>query len=696
MKEAQQGMDAQQHGWVGAFLPPIDEGAWGRRRERWISLLGLGFTLLAVVFVAVEQVPVMREEWERGAWGQLVAHGGFLVLAGALVYGGLVYQITRYLYTKRRQGYVACPPQSLQTPQTPGDGGEVPAVAILVPSYKEERAVMAQTLLSAALQAVPGLRVTLLVDDPPEPQEAGDRALLADARAVVPELAAALGAVHAEVGALLDAGDAPAAARCAADWLEAEARRWLQPTAPVPVTHTDRFFACEILLDRALSFRDQARRGEVDTEVLRHTFGVTLSTFERKRHPNLSQQPNKATNLNSYIGLMGGSWTWDAAGHLRSVAPDEPLPAHAPRLTVPAPDFIVALDADSLILPDYARCMLAELTPPEHARRAVCQTPYSAVPGATTPVERIAGATTDVQYIIHQGFTAWNGTYWVGANAMIRYAALLDIAEPFEERGWPLRRFIQDRTAIEDTESSIDLALRGWSLHNVPRRLAYSATPPDFGSLLIQRRRWSNGGLLILGKALRLLRQRLRQRPPEPPQRPPGTLARPLEALAEAWVRVHYLVSITTVNLGLLILLAYPFASSVVSYWLPLTAVPYFALYGRDLWLMGYRWGDLFRVYALNLALIPVHLGGVLQSLRQGLFRGRPSFPRTPKTAQRTPIARPYVAVMLALVVQWTLGALWDFQQGYVTHGLFAGLNAGILLYAVWTFVGPRAALEDL
>jgi hypothetical protein len=116
----------------------------------------------------------------------------------------------------------------------------------------------------------------------------------------------------------------------------------------------------------------------------------------------------------------------------------------------------------------------------------------------------------------------------------------------------------------------------------------------------------------------------------------------------------------------------------------------------RSLAFFHLKRGDLFRVYALNLALIPVHLGGVLQSLRQGLFRGRPSFPRTPKTALRTPIARPYVAVMLALVVQWTLGALWDFRQGYVTHGLFAGLNAGILLYAVWTFVGPRAALEDL
>jgi cellulose synthase/poly-beta-1,6-N-acetylglucosamine synthase-like glycosyltransferase len=669
-------MKAPQNILAGAFMPPIDERPWGRRRERWISLFGLGFTLLAVCFVAVEQVPLLRKEWSDGAWGAWAGHLGFLALAGALVYGGLVYQITRCLYTKRRRGYVTCPPHVLP------EGAAHPRVAILVPSYKEEHAVIYQTLLSAALQPVPELRVTLLIDNPPQPQDPDDCALLEAARDVPQRMAEALEAIHSEVVGHLDAGDATAAARCAGNWLMAEAERWLQPQA----NHTDRFFACEILLDRALAFNDQARRGEVDQETLRHTFAVTLSSFERKQHPNLSHQPNKATNLNSYIGLMGGTWTWDPDGILHQVAPESTSTSDTPLLPVPAPDFIVALDADSLILPDYARCMLAELTPARHSRRAVCQTPYSAIPGASTQVERVAGATTDVQYIIHQGFTAWSGTYWVGANAMIRYAALLDIAETFEERGWTLRRFIQDRTAIEDTESSIDLALRGWSLHNVPRRLAYSATPPDFGSLLIQRRRWSNGGLLILGKALRLLGHRLRE----------GGSRHTLRALGEAWVRIHYLVSITTVNLGLLILLAYPFSSSVVSYWLPLTAVPYFALYGRDLWLMGYRWSDLFRVYALNLALIPVHLGGVLQSVRQGIFRTRPSFPRTPKTALRTPTARPYVAVMLVLVVQWTLGSIWDFRQGYVTHGLFAGLNAGILLYAVLAFIGPRAALEDV
>ena len=53
---------------------------------------------------------------------------------------------------------------------------------------------------------------------------------------------------------------------------------------------------------------------------------------------------------------------------------------------------------------------------------------------------------------------------------------------------------------IEDTESSVDLGIKGWTLFNYPERLSYSATPPDFGSLCIQRQRWANGGLLILSK----------------------------------------------------------------------------------------------------------------------------------------------------------------------------------------------------
>ena len=57
--------------------------------------------------------------------------------------------------------------------------------------------------------------------------------------------------------------------------------------------------------------------------------------------------------------------------------------------------------------------------------------------------------------------------------------------------------------------------MHGWTLFNYPERLSYSATPPDFGSLCIQRRRWANGGLLILPKLRRQAqaRRRMGQRP---------------------------------------------------------------------------------------------------------------------------------------------------------------------------------------
>ena len=38
------------------------------------------------------------------------------------------------------------------------------------------------------------------------------------------------------------------------------------------------------------------------------TFTAELSSFERKQYVSLSHEPNKAMNLNSYIGLMGGSY----------------------------------------------------------------------------------------------------------------------------------------------------------------------------------------------------------------------------------------------------------------------------------------------------------------------------------------------------------------------------------------------------
>ena len=201
-------------------------------------------------------------------------------------------------------------------------------------------------------------------------------------------------------------------------------------------------------------------------------------------------------NLNSYLALMGKYW-------LEVRRPDglyleEAEPGNG--ALIPDTPYVITVDADSILFSDYAIRLMDVMERPCHQRLAVAQTPYSAFPDAPEVLERTAGATTDIQYFSHQGFTAYGATFWVGANALLRKAALDDICVVGRKGRMTIRRYIQDRTVIEDTESTVDLLQKGWQLFNYPERLAYSATPRDFGALTIQRGRWANGGLLILPK----------------------------------------------------------------------------------------------------------------------------------------------------------------------------------------------------
>ncbi len=398
--------------------------------------------------------------------------------------------------------------------------------------------------------------------------------------------------------------------------------------------------------------------------------------FGRKRYENLSHEPNKAMNLNSYLALLGGRFNEIKRGAKWFLVPADQGPAS---LTVPAAEFVITLDADSILLPEYALRLVHKMCLPGNECLAVAQTPYSSIPAARGSLEYVAGATTDIQYFIHQGFTAFGATFWVGANALLRVAALNDIKTRDHERGYPIVRYIQDRTPIEDTESSIDLIERGWTLHNYPERLAYSATPSDFGALLIQRRRWANGGLIILPKFIRhLLRD------------PSWT------KLTEAYFRCHYLGSIAAVNLALLLTMTFPFDDRVNSVWLPATALPYFLLYGRDLVRIGYRWRDLASVYALNFLLIPINLGGVFKSFEQTVTHKKTPFGRTPKVLNRTAAPVRYLLAEYGMLIWWSLGAIFDFAAHRWTHAAFAAFNTAFLGFAIYSYIGWSATLEDL
>src|SRR5262249_14288307 len=255
--------------------------------------------------------------------------------------------------------------------------------------------------------------------------------------------------------------------------------------------HSDRLFVELTFLLESRRFQgrtdelmNRTDAGKLDVTMLHaeyrrlaRRFDVTLTSFERKRYANLSHEPNKAMNLNSYLGLMGGCFEEHRRQGRLVLRPAAPAPGS---FTIPDSEYVLILDADSILHPEYTVRLAQHLSQPKHRRVAVIQTPYSAFPGAASILERIAGATTNVQYQIHQGFTHYGATFWVGANAMVRMRALRDIAQTRRERGYTIQTFIHDRTVIEDTESTVDLRDRGWQLHNYPERLAFSATPPDF------------------------------------------------------------------------------------------------------------------------------------------------------------------------------------------------------------------------
>src|SRR5207244_11204094 len=98
----------------------------------------------------------------------------------------------------------------------------------------------------------------------------------------------------------------------------------------------------------------------------------------------------------------------------------------------------------------------------------------------------------------------------------------------------------------------------GWQLYNYPERMAFSATPADFGALLIQRRRWANGGLLIVPKLWRF----------------PWTRGGRRAGVSEVLLRLHYLTSLAAANVALLFLLGVAFDERLAPVWLRITRRP--------------------------------------------------------------------------------------------------------------------------
>jgi len=666
----------------------------------------IGGARFAVFFTAAAWLAYVVEQVGRLSQSDMTPRtlaetGVYLVLVTLLTASASAYLLARIGYFERTKEHRRVPRSTID------DFFDLamPTMTVIVPSYREDERVVRQTLLSAALQEYPNLRVVLLIDDPPNPSDPEQQRALERARALPGliedslrpprrQFEAALEAFEHEPtrDVVADAATLDLLARhydCAAKWFEAANEQLPQVDA------SDAFLASEFfdrivndLRTTASAVRTAAAEGESGISRRRvhqlysrlaRTFQAELSSFERKQFASLSQEANKAMNLNSYLGLMGGRYCIVTSPGGRVLIPAD---SRRPDLTIPDPDYVLTLDADSILLPEYCLRLAYFMEQAENADVAVVQTPYSAYRGATSRIERIAGATTDIQHIVHQGLTRYDATFWVGANAVIRKRALDELKEEENQAGFLIRRYIKDRTVIEDTESSIDLRARGWRLHNYAERLSYSATPPDFGALVVQRQRWANGGLVILPK---LVAQLWKPRPGVP---------RP--KLAEMFLRTNYLASISWASAGLLVLLVYPFDGQLLSRFAIVTALPYFWAMANDLRRVGYGRTDVLRIYGFNLLLLPVNLAGTLQSVIQGIGGQKIAFARTPKVRNRT--VAPLLLVLTPLLLVgwsgWTL--VHDLDNRAYTHGIFAATNMLMTAYAVVALMGLGNVIVDI
>jgi len=665
----------------------------------WIGGFAIAATMLA--WMAYLARTVISQFIDHGLHdsqfiGQTVA---YVVVMTFLTFSAFMYLLARQGALYRSRGHVRVPRAEIDAFMT----NSRPSLSVLVPSYCEDPAVVRSTLLSAALQEYPGMRLVLLLDDPPAPTDPAALASLAGCRALPGEINALLRepydrfcaslATH-EAAALIGGPSSREQVRALAlDF--AWASRWLreQASAYPRTSNADDFLADEVLgglagdievTARAL-FAALDRRALMPAERLSQlcrrlvwTFDADVSSFERKTYAHLSHDANKAMNLNAYIGLMGRRVRQIQTRMglvLRDTEDDDAI-------VIADSDYVLTLDADSVLLREYCLRLVYHLELPGNQRIAVIQTPYTAFRGASTRLERIAGATTDIQHIVHQGLTYFGATFWVGANAVIRKVALNDIVEVSFVGGQEVRRYVQDRTVIEDTESSIDLIAAGWTLFNYPERLSYSATPPDFGSLAVQRARWANGGLLIAPKFRRYIRrERL-----DGHRVPRATVA----------LRFNYMASICWANVGLVFLLAFPFDSQLLSPLILAAALPYFLAMASDFHRLGYKRTDVLRVYAFNLVLLPVNLAGTLKSLQQAAAKSKIAFARTPKIMNRTSTPALYVlaAYLIATFSFYTLAN--DITSRNWGNGAFAAFNGVLTSYAIIAFMGVRNSIVDV
>lgn len=592
-------------------------------------------------------------------------------------YSTLVYLLTRYGHFKR----LITTKTSIKDNKMSNNSS--PKLAILIPSYNEEIEVIERAILSSALQFYPNKEIVLLLDNPYTTQDNHTKTLTENTNMLIQNIREQFHHNQNKIKEFFDDSKTDEEKILQGyNFL----KNWINKTALKFQTdhHVDKLFYEKVFLklDQDIEAKlDAINKKEFNLDyekkIILNFFKTEFKIFNRKKYANLSQASNKSMNLNTYIHAMGKR---HIEVEINNVFELQETKDDNKGFVINDAKYILVLDADSLILPNYCEIQINFLEKVENSKVAVTQCPYTGYPNSPILLENITNANTDLKYYLHQGFTYFRSSFWVGANSIIRKSSLNDIKKIQKEGSKEFMQYISDRTVIEDTESSMELAAKGWTLHNHQERLAYSQSPHDYGSLIIQRWRWSNGGLILLSTLWELILNSKKD----------------WALCKEVFFRCNFLISIAFNDIATIILLLGAFDIWVNSYLAMSFFICSFFLYSRDLIESGYKQTDLLRLFSFNLMLLPINMAGVFGSIVQIISGKKSPFKRTPKVSSRTPVAPIYYFMQYGLffvLCYRTIIAL-NNQDWSLAIAMF--LNSLGFAYAIIYFIGIKNTFEDL
>ncbi len=157
------------------------------RHGGWDAALTVGASILAggsTILLALGFVDSLSDAIANASTLRVAELSIFYIPITLLMCGNFVYLVARFGYSRRVISHRAATRRDIEAIY----GRPASDLVVLVPSYKEEKEVIRQTLMSAALVEYPDRRVVLLIDDPPIAGNAVDEARLEAARRLPEEL----------------------------------------------------------------------------------------------------------------------------------------------------------------------------------------------------------------------------------------------------------------------------------------------------------------------------------------------------------------------------------------------------------------------------------------------------------------------------------------------------------------------------